>query len=580
MAPRLGTGADLGRLAPLRPVVDIPPAPVSVFEDPGDEKSWHKSQRSEELARFYEDREPGWYASAVAPLKGADRVLDLGCGPGIALRALREQGSSSLWGVDRWPAFTSDSDLEATLIAHDLTLPMPFLASSSFDGILSHYVLDYISPIGMRQVLREARRLLVPGGLLVVYVAAVGLGGRDETRTVAYGPAVMRALLEEAGFGEIEVSAPNEGRNSVATARRSILDADLSEPSGDGARATIEGETQLAAGFSAGERIECELTGSGHGVTLSFDLPPARLAEDSRASACLRVQRSTAGGTELQVWAWRGFAPVVSERIRLESSPAEMRLACRPGTVEHVSVWSPKGLSLEPPGNAYALARDLPPGDELSEAERGAEGRQVVVEPPGGAAVDFDGRLGPGRNRFLIRRGAAADALALDREWLAGRAHGLLVTAEELDGEGLRDLLLWAGWRQALVYVAGRDWQGILAAVVAHESELQGPVVLVDPALGDEGEPGPLPSEVARFAAARPRAFVLLGARSRERSAEGDLERLPHRLLHGGESDRDGAAMKEANEALRCLTERTLLMRLRAASGRSPAEVGRRAVLP
>ncbi len=72
---------------------------------------------------------------------------------------------------------------------------MPFLESGSFDGVLSHYALYYVSPIGMRQVLRETHRLLVPGGRLLIYVAATGLGSGDETRTVPYSPAALRALL-------------------------------------------------------------------------------------------------------------------------------------------------------------------------------------------------------------------------------------------------------------------------------------------------------------------------------------------------------------------------------------------------
>jgi SAM-dependent methyltransferase len=561
----------------LRPAVDFTPVRGSIFDDPGDEKSWYVSQRSEELTRYFEGREPSWYASAISPLEGADRVLDLGCGLGLTLQALLDQGSTSVLGVDRWPAFTARSTPSAPIIAHDLTLPMPFLESGSFDGVLSHYALDYVSPIGMRQVLREAHRVLAPGGRLVVYVAAVGMGSGDAARTVAYSPPALRALLEEAGFDGIDVRASSNGRNSVAQARCTEAGLDSEQTGRAEAWAAIEGDTQLSASFSeAGDTLEFELAGSGCRVVLAVDLPPARSSQDSRVALCARALRLAAGGTELQLWAWRGYAPVVSECARLEFAATEMRMSCAGGELEHVAAWSPGELALEPPGNACARLTDLAPGGDLSEAERGAEGKQIVVEPPADAPADVEKWLGPGRNRLLIRQVSGIDVATIDREWLSGRAHGIAVAADELHGQGTCALLLWAGWRQSLIYLGGSDWEAILSAAVTRQSELRSPVILVDPALWHGGSPEPVPPNVVTFVERHGQCLLLLGAESRHLSDADDLAQIPKRVLHGGPTGDDTATMRQADETLRHLTERTVLMRLRQAFAHSPAEVGRR----
>lgn len=565
----------------LRPAVEFPPTPGSVFDDPGDEKSWRISQRSENLVQYYEGREPSWYASAVAPLQGADRVLDLGCGPGLALRALLDQGSSTVLGIDRWPVFVANSTPEAPIIAHDLTLPMPFLESGSFDGVLSHYVLDYVSPICARQVLREAHRVLAPGGRLVLYLAAIGLGGGDESRTISYSPQVLRTLLAEAGFGEIEAEASPNGRNSVARARRSAAVTPRGTVLSAKPMVVIDGDTQLSVSFPQAEgTLELELSRPGHRAVFSFDLPPAQPGDDSRVSVCARAQRLASGGTELQFWAWRGYSPSVAECARVEFAATEMRIAGGGGGgIGHISAWSPDWLSLEPPGNAHVRFEDLPSGGDLSEAGRGAEGRQVVVESVDGPPVEGWDLLGPARNRFLIRQASRLDPSTLDREWLAAQFHGVAVAAPELEGEKLRELLLWCGWRQSLLYLGGANWGSLLAVASRREAEMSGPVVLVDPALSRESSPRPLEPEVAAFAAASDRFFVLLDGESWERSSGADLALAEGRLLLGGPNVKRAKA-RDADETLRHLTERTVLMRLRQASHRSWAEVGRRPALP
>jgi hypothetical protein len=270
---------------------------------------------------------------------------------------------------------------------------------------------------------------------------------------------------------------------------------------------------------------------------------------------------------------------VLAECVRIEFFPTEMRLGTGEmagAEADHVSVWKPAELPLEPPGNAHARIKDLAPSDELTTVERGAEGRQIVVEASADSTGDRPNLLGPGRNRFLIRRPSHFDMASLDGEWLAGRLHGIAVTAEELGGERLRDLLLWCGWRQSLLYLSGGDWPSVCSTVERRNAELTSPVVLVEPSLTEGGPPRPVPAAVGALVAESDRFFVLLAPGTVDLLAGTDLEPLTRSLLLGGPEAGQRPGGSAENEKLRYLTERTLLMRLRHVHGRSWPEVGRR----
>jgi SAM-dependent methyltransferase len=97
------------------------------------------------------------------------RVLDAGCASGV-LAELLVAGGATVVGVDLNPRLVERArqrlGLDADLHVADLSTPMPFLASGSFDMVTASLVLHYIAD--WEPALREFARVLRPGGLLLI----------------------------------------------------------------------------------------------------------------------------------------------------------------------------------------------------------------------------------------------------------------------------------------------------------------------------------------------------------------------------------------------------------------------------
>jgi SAM-dependent methyltransferase len=95
-----------------------------------------------------------------------DTVIDLGCGSGRALLWNRDWGAATI-GVDIAPFFSEEARREVDLAIGDLR-QLPF-ADHTFTRAFSLDVLEHLSPDALRAMLREANRVLAPGGMLFVY---------------------------------------------------------------------------------------------------------------------------------------------------------------------------------------------------------------------------------------------------------------------------------------------------------------------------------------------------------------------------------------------------------------------------
>jgi len=147
----------------------------------------------------------------VEALRGRGEVLELGCGNGEALAALRVAGVPAR-GVDGSAARVAacrERGLAAE--AGDPLAALERAAPASLGGVVALHVVEHLAGETIDRLVRLARRALAPGGRLVlesphplsVVVAARNFWS-DPTRRRPVHPAALELLCRDAGFDPVE----------------------------------------------------------------------------------------------------------------------------------------------------------------------------------------------------------------------------------------------------------------------------------------------------------------------------------------------------------------------------------------
>jgi 2-polyprenyl-3-methyl-5-hydroxy-6-metoxy-1,4-benzoquinol methylase len=171
----------------------------------------------------------GWPLEArrVLPWHGRGRLLDFGCGGGSFLDRMHRQGWQ-VTGIDISPVAVERIREKLGLHALLGSLPHKALAPGSFDVVTMWHSLEHVhEPL---TVLREAYRLLAPGGRLLVAVPNIAslpfqwFGpawyGLDLPRHLThFSPATLNAMLLKAGFRNPQVRMLRHSRWLRASAQ-------------------------------------------------------------------------------------------------------------------------------------------------------------------------------------------------------------------------------------------------------------------------------------------------------------------------------------------------------------------------
>lgn len=173
-----------------------------------------------------QERRSALYAEFLArhrPLPGRDRLLDVGCGTGEFLRRARDAGWEVL-GVEIAEASAVQARQKGLPVLTG-SLARHGLPEASFSVVTFWNVLDFV-PDPVAEV-REAKRVLAPGGVLVLRVGnlafhsavyrlqrllgrwprlALPLARQYVFHQVSFSAQTLRRTLERGGFERIEVT--------------------------------------------------------------------------------------------------------------------------------------------------------------------------------------------------------------------------------------------------------------------------------------------------------------------------------------------------------------------------------------
>jgi 2-polyprenyl-3-methyl-5-hydroxy-6-metoxy-1,4-benzoquinol methylase len=166
-----------------------------------------KLDSGDQRPKIINKKRPNWERGEIDPI-GRCRLLDFGCGAGLFLSRMHRRGWQAM-GLDFSEKVVKQIREKLKLPALTGTLPHPDLAPKSFDLVTLWHSLEHVhQPL---EILREAHRLLAPGGKVLVAVPNIDSApfhwfgaswyGLDVPRHLThFTPITLKKMLMRAGF--------------------------------------------------------------------------------------------------------------------------------------------------------------------------------------------------------------------------------------------------------------------------------------------------------------------------------------------------------------------------------------------
>jgi len=154
---------------------------------------------------FYEQIKPRLHRRIGREVRLGRRILDLGCGSCDLVRYLVESYGQEVTGVDisdgSFPSRRHTSDGSHYHCIKRDAAHLSFAKDVSADAVVSMWALHEMEK--PREILREARRVLRPGGEIFIVDFPQGSLAQRLWNEDYYRPGEIEALLREAGFERV-----------------------------------------------------------------------------------------------------------------------------------------------------------------------------------------------------------------------------------------------------------------------------------------------------------------------------------------------------------------------------------------
>lgn len=148
------------------------------------------------LARTWDEPNRDWpvkVARIAEVLPPDTKLVDIGCGTGSMLRALRTRGFTDLHGLELSAYAVARLAREGIPMTRGSLLNMPF-PDAAFDAAIASEVLEHV--IRRRRFLRELTRIVKAGGAVLIFVPDDYLGPIEEPEhVIKYNAASLRKFL-------------------------------------------------------------------------------------------------------------------------------------------------------------------------------------------------------------------------------------------------------------------------------------------------------------------------------------------------------------------------------------------------
>jgi ubiquinone/menaquinone biosynthesis C-methylase UbiE len=165
---------------------------------------------------FYDDLKPQLRSRIARAVRGAARIVDLGCGNCDLAFFLAESNRQEVIGVDisgaEFPHGTGVTKAESGTVqcVKEDAKALSFLKAGSVDDVVSVWALhEMSSPLS---VLREARRILRVGGHMLIVDFPRGSLAQRLWREDYYSSREVVDMLREAGFVAVRCKAIAQGQ--------------------------------------------------------------------------------------------------------------------------------------------------------------------------------------------------------------------------------------------------------------------------------------------------------------------------------------------------------------------------------